>query len=163
MEPLHEYHELFGASVGAAAALAGLLFVAISISPEQTFGAGADAARRAQAEFAFTALANVFFVSLAALLPRSSLGAIAVCAILAMLQIFRVGISDLRSHGAEYNWSKFGFISLGIYALEFYLTVRLMHGADVNDGLVWVVFGLYGYALGAAWGLLGGRRTAKKS
>lgn len=163
MDALGEFHELFGASVGAAAALVGLLFVAVSISPERTFGEGADTARRSQAELAFTALGNVFFVSLAALLPRSSLAAIAVCAVLAMIQIVRTGLAARRAQGARYSWREFGFISLGIYVLELWIALRLMRGADAHDGLVWVVFGLYGYALGASWGLLGAVKPGKKT
>ena len=42
---LKELHELFAASVGAAAALIGLLFVAVSVAPEQIFGRDARAER----------------------------------------------------------------------------------------------------------------------
>ena len=161
MEPLHEFHEFFAASVGAAAALVGLLFVAISISPERTFGESADPMRRSQAELAFTALGNVFFVSLVALLPRSALAAIAVCALLALIQIVRAGVASRRSRGANYNWREFGFISCGIYVLEFWIALRLMNGTEVKDGLAWVVLGLYGYALGGSWMLLGAVKPGK--
>jgi hypothetical protein len=157
-----DLHEFFVASVGAAAALIGLLFVAISIAPERTFGDGADSVRRANAERAFTALGNVFFVSLAAILPRSSIAAIAVIAFIAIVQIANVGLRSWRTRGPTYNWHEFGLISLCIYAFELDLALRLMAGGDIHDGLVWVMFGLYAYALGTAWGLMGAKDAAKK-
>jgi hypothetical protein len=154
---LTDLHDFFGASVGAAAALVGLLFVAISLAPERIFGANADPKRRANAERAFTALSNVFFVSLAALLPRSSLGAIAVIALLAIVQTGQVAVAGWRARTEHYSWHEFGLISLCIYGFELVFALRLMAGADIRDGLVWVMFVLYAYALGTAWSLLGAR------
>jgi hypothetical protein len=50
--------------------LIGLLFVAVWLRPETVFGDGAPPAGRAQADSAFTCLADSFFVSLVALVPR---------------------------------------------------------------------------------------------
>jgi hypothetical protein len=160
--PLAEFHDFFAASVGAAAALVGLLFVAISLAPERTFGANADSLRRANAERAFTALGNVFFVSLAALLPRSSIGAIAVIALLAIVQRAQVAVSGWRKRSGSYNWREAGLISLGIYGFELVLAIRILIGGDVHDGIVWVMFGLYAYALGASWGLMGANDAGEK-
>jgi hypothetical protein len=154
--PLAEFHDFFIASVGAAAALIGLLFVAVSIAPEKTFGESADRERRANAERAFTALVNVFFVSLAALLPRSSLGAIAVIAGLALIQTARLALMAWLARGERIPWTELGLLSVAIYAFELSLVVRMIEGLK-TDGLIWVVFGLYSYALSTSWGLLGSR------
>jgi hypothetical protein len=154
--PLAEYHDFYVASVGAAAALIGLLFVAVSIAPEKTFGESADRKRRGDAERAFTALVNIFFVSLAALLPHSSLGAIAVMAALGLLQAARLAFDAFRTRGERIPWTELGLLSVGIYALELWLAIRMLRGSD-TEGLVWVVFGLYSYALSTSWGLLGSR------
>jgi hypothetical protein len=161
--PLAEFHDFFGASVGAAAALIGLLFVAISMAPERTFGVHADTLRRAHAERAFTALGNVFFVSLAALLPRSSIGAITVISLLAILQIVQVAVSGWRKRAGAYNWREAGLISLCIYGLELILAVRILKGSNNHDGIVWVMFGLYAYALGTSWGLIGAKDAGEKA
>jgi hypothetical protein len=160
--PLAELHDFFGASVGASAALVGLLFVAISLAPERIFGANADTLRRAHAERAFTALGNVFFVSLAALLPRSSIGAIAVIAFLGIVQIVQVAVSGWRRHSGSYSWREAGLISFSIYGLELVLAVRMLTGGNVRDGIVWVMFGLYAYALGTSWSLMGAKTASEK-
>src|SRR5258708_6825442 len=59
------FTNFFLASAGAGAALVGLLFVAVSVAPEQPFAPGSAPERRGVATAAFIALANAFFVSLA--------------------------------------------------------------------------------------------------
>jgi hypothetical protein len=68
------FHDYFIASAGAAAALVGLLFVAVSIAPERTVTRSAPVERRTVALSAYTALLNAFFLSLVALLPQTNLG-----------------------------------------------------------------------------------------
>src|ERR1041385_4376112 len=82
-----EFQTFFLASVGASAALIGLLFVSVSIAPERVFGQESDAVRQAQALSAFTALANVFFISLMSLIPEVTFGlVVAIVSIPAALQ-----------------------------------------------------------------------------
>src|ERR1051325_11978172 len=69
-----EFQTFFLASVGASAALIGLLFVSVSVAPERVFGGQSDVARQAQALSAFTALSNIFFVSLMSLIPQGIFG-----------------------------------------------------------------------------------------
>jgi hypothetical protein len=153
-----ELHDFFVASVGAAAALIGLLFVAISIAPERIFGEAAESARRANAERAFTALGNVFFVSLGALLPHIGPTVIIVFAVLAIGSIVRMAASILRSGG---SWQHVGIISFGVYLLELSIALRVAAHAVLADKLTFVVLGLYVYALGIAWGLLGAKESTK--
>src|SRR5207249_1976539 len=82
-----EFQTFFLASSGASAALIGLLFVAVSIAPERVFGTQAEAVHQAQALSAFTALANVFFISMASLVPGIAIGiVVTIVAIPASLQ-----------------------------------------------------------------------------
>jgi hypothetical protein len=154
---LKELHDFFVASVGAAAALVGLLFVAVSIAPEKIFGTTAAAVRRADAERAFTALSNVFFVSLAALTPHGPLSAIAVIAALAMAQIVLTALRLRRRFPGHFTWRNVGLISFAIYAFEFVSALRGVADESRADAIVYIVFGLYAYALGTAWGLLGAK------
>lgn len=154
MSELHDLHDLFAASIGSAAALIGLLFVSISVAPDRIFGPEAQAERRSDAERAFTALGNVFFVSLVALLPHSARGAIVVIAVLAMAQTARVGIGAFR---LDHNWRRLGLISFGCYTFELIAAFRLSSNDASADALVYIILGLYSYALGVSWGLLGSK------
>src|SRR5262249_59061145 len=58
-----DFNAYFSASATAAAALVGLLFVAISLAPESTVARSAPLRRRAIAVSAFTGLLNAFFIS----------------------------------------------------------------------------------------------------
>jgi hypothetical protein len=72
-------HRVLTAAAAAAAALNGPLFVAVWLRPETVFGDGAPPAGRAQADSAFTCLADSFFVSPGgARPPGPSRGAIAI-------------------------------------------------------------------------------------
>jgi hypothetical protein len=57
-----EFLNFFTASTGAGAALVGLLFVAVSLAPEQIVTLQAPVERQAVAGSAFTALINAFFI-----------------------------------------------------------------------------------------------------
>jgi hypothetical protein len=155
--------DFFGASVGAAAALIGLLFVAITLAPEKVFGTGADAEKRGQATGAFIALGNVFFVSLAALVPDRSGGIIIVIALASIWQIVREGVVLSRTFTALRGLHRFGLISLAIYVLELAIAVRFTLKAGPPNGLVYTVLGLYGYALGTSWTLMGARTDGSRS
>src|SRR5215467_5850279 len=62
-------NNFFLASAGIGATLVGLIFVAVSIAPEQIVQANAPIERRAMAASSFTALLNAFFISFGALIP----------------------------------------------------------------------------------------------
>ena len=68
-----EFANFFIAGASAGAALVGLLFVAVSIAPERMVTRRAPIERQAVAGSAFTALINAFLLSLAALIPASTL------------------------------------------------------------------------------------------
>jgi hypothetical protein len=150
------------ASVGAAAALMGLLFVAVTFVADKISGAGADMNKRGEAIGAFFALANVFFVSLAALLPRHAEQVIMVFAVLSIYNVARESEAMRRRFPDLRGRRRFGLISLAIYLIEFVITVRLSLKIASPDklGLVYTVLGLYSYALSTSWRLLGFRDAA---
>src|SRR5215469_8536522 len=73
-----EFANFFIASASAGAALVGLLFVAVSIAPDQMVTRRAPMERQAVAGSAFTALINAFFISLVALIPHFNIGSVVV-------------------------------------------------------------------------------------
>jgi hypothetical protein len=157
-----ELRDFFTANISAAASLLGLLFVAVSISPARVFGADADGERKIQAERAFTALCNVLFVSLAGALPGSITHTIEIIALLSIVQTIRVGILTYRQHPGLQVWRHLGILSLCGYAFELVTAVRVAARSDAGGSLVFVVFVLYAYALGASWQVLGGRAKPQK-
>jgi hypothetical protein len=154
-----ELHDLFAASVGSSAALIGLLFVAISLAPEKVFGSTGDPGRRADAVGAFTALANVFFVSLAGLMPHHAATAIFVIALAAVARTLSADVTMLRLYAGRRNWRELGLISIALYLTEAFIALRIGQRAAAADDLVLVVLAFYSYALGVSWKLLdaGGR------
>jgi len=156
------YHDFFLASVGASAALIGLLFVAISVAPEHVFGSTAQGKRLGFAVSAFIALCNIFFISLAALLPFLNIGIAIVVAGGTGLVNTLLLIPDLwqrRTGQGVRSW----FLVLGslaIYVLEVGCgSVLLGNPAQTSalENVTVVLLVAYAVALARAWELLGGR------
>src|SRR6266566_3450060 len=68
------FHDFFSGCATIAGALIGLLFVAISVSPEKLTGDTARTDHQVRAGAAFSALINTLVIALVALLPGASLG-----------------------------------------------------------------------------------------
>ena len=164
------FQSFFVASAGAGAALIGLLFVAVSISPDRIFQTGRPE-ETAVATSAFTALVNAFFISLGALIPGVPIGwVVVVLAVLGVSNSLNLGSRLLRGRGAR-SWATLlrravlVLISLFIYGDEVYVALPLISGPNPapNDaGAVSVIAVLmlcvYGLGLTRAWELLGAPR-----
>src|SRR5579863_9700569 len=88
----------FAATSGAGAALIGLLFVSVSISPERIFARNAEPELTAVAGSAFTALVNAFFISSVALLPNINIGFVTiVLAAFGLINSLTVGVQLARA------------------------------------------------------------------
>ena len=157
-------------SVGASATLIGLLFIAVSIEPRRVFGREAPAERQATAAGAFTALANVFFVSLGALIPTSNLGHfILVASTIALLNTLSVGqglLRQLRHRQIEARRAAnavmlvlSGFV---IYGFEWwyglYLGREPQYATYYLTTLTSLLVGVFAFGLVRAWELRGARR-----
>ncbi len=152
------------ASTQASAALIGLLFVAISLAPDRVFGRQAEAHRQAQALSAFTALANIFFISFATLIPNTPIGpivtAIALVAVIQTLGLLAL-VRSWRTQGVLRRSVLLFFGSAAIYGGELALGIQLWLSpadADALSGLLQVLLGAYAVGLGRAWELLGAPR-----
>jgi hypothetical protein len=160
-----EFGTFFVTSATAAAALIGLLFVAVSIAPEQTVMAGAPVQRQAVAASAFTALVNAFFVSLGAEIPHTNLGYF-VCAmgVLGLVNTLHVLRSLLA---ARLRWRgllpglALVVVSISLYGPEAWQGVLLVRFPDHTGPLYTVdglLMGIFGIALIRSWQLLGVHR-----
>jgi len=163
-----EFANFFIASASAGAALVGLLFVAVSLAPEQMVTHRAPLERQAVTGSAFTALTNAFFISLFALIPHFNIGAgivpfSSLCLVTSLIQAWHL----LRLRKGWQSLLRRAFLvvlSVGLYGLEllngFQLLTAPSQAAQAASvfGLLWCVIGAFGIGLTRAWELLGAQR-----
>lgn len=160
-----EFLNFFIASTGAGAALVGLLFVAVSLAPEQIVARRAPVERRAVSGSAFTALINAFFISLVALIPHFNFGTLVVpFSSLSLLTSLIQAWSLLR---LRKGWQSFlrravlVCLSLGLYGLELWNGVGLITDPTQVGfvyNLLFVLLSVFFLGLVRAWELLGAQR-----
>lgn len=158
-----EFLTFFAASLTADGALIGLLFVAIAIEPERTFGDAAHQERELAANGAFSALVNAFLISMIALIPRINVGwAVIIIAGLSLPSVIIHAIDKLRRGQQAFNRSMLYTASaLLLYGLEIFFGIQLLqqpHNTDSLYSLIIVLVAEYGVALARAWTLLGAER-----
>lgn len=159
------FQPFFIASTSASAALIGLLFVSVSIAPERVFGSKAESVRQAQALSAFTALANVFFISFGALIPGTGTGIIVtIVSIPAILQTLGLLLllRQWRAEGAMWRGLFLFLASAAVYSYELAIGIQLWttpNNSGALTGLLELLLGGYAIGLGRAWELLGAPRT----
>ncbi len=155
------YANYFLASTGASAALIGLLFVAISLAPEATFGLHANVERRVLAGSAFTALLNIFFISLVALVPQTNLGYVgSIMAAIGFIHTLTMGRHFWKARNEGPRTRKLMLLvgSLVLYGWEGWFGLSLLrhaHNPDAISGLSYLLLGAYSIGVGRAWELLG--------
>jgi hypothetical protein len=157
------YVAYFAATATAAAALIGLLFVAVTLHPDAIFGEAASSEGRLIASSAFTALVNAFFVSLLALIPNVNLGIGA-----GIVALFSIS-STISAHRSV-NWDEPGWQLLGLALLSYlsqigigiWLTVD-KHADGAVNAIAYVMIGSFSVGLGRAWVLVEGSRFGKSS
>ena len=160
-----EFANFFIASTSAGAALVGLLFVAVSIAPEQMVTRRAPVERQAVAGSAFTALINAFFISLVALIPHLNIGSVIVpficlCLVTTLIQAWQ--LMRLRKGWRSFLRRAFLVVlSLVLYGLELLNALHLsFNPSQVGDlyGLILLLVGVFALGLIRAWELLGVHR-----
>lgn len=160
------YGELFAAVAAAAAALTGLLFVAMSVAPRRVPASGPVVIRQVRAAAALLSFVNALAVSLFGLVPDSNIGYPAVVmGLIGILFTAAAMRSVVSSKATRYQKLR----QAGLFALLFLIFgTELVSGSAViadprSDGQVQVI----GYALvtslivgiARAWELVGDRDT----
>ena len=152
------YDAHLGAVATAAAALIGLLFVAVSVRDDTIFGPSAIPGGEALAITAFTGLVNSFVVSLLGLIPKVNIGEPAV--IMAVIGIVATVSLQRRLHtGSNFVMA----VTLLAYAAQFVYGVLLLvnpHDSDDVINLSFIVFTTLIVSLQRAWSLLKGKHLA---
>ena len=141
-----DFITFFSVSAGASATLIGLLFIAISIEPARVFGSGARAEAQAKAASAFTALANVFFVSLVALIPHTGVGIpVLVMSTVALLNMVQMGRDLWRSEGGRAGREWVLVLSgFGVFGFELLLGWDLFRNPASEGNLDTLAFLMWG-------------------
>ena len=159
-----DFQPFFVASVGASAALIGLLFVSVSVAPERVFGNQAEGHKQAQALSAFTALVNIFFISIDALVPGVAIGIVVVIVTLPAVTQTLALLLFLPQWRAARMVPRGLFLflaSAAVYGYELYAGADLWRHPTSKGALIAIVYvmvGAYAIGLGRAWELLGAPR-----
>jgi hypothetical protein len=155
----------FIASAGAGAALLGLLFVSLSISPEEKITLNASVEKRVSAYGALGSLINAFFISLAALIPGNFGTAVLVFGALSFIIAIQSSIQLLRPHEGASSMARriiTTVLNLGVYVAQCYYAVQLIlnpHNSAPVYSLTTLLLVVYVLGVFRAWELLGGTRT----
>jgi hypothetical protein len=154
----------FLASAGIGATLVGLIFVAVSISPEHNVQANAPIERQAMAASSFTALLNAFFISFGALIPGSIAPITLIMSTIGLINSLLLAWNLLKERERWQNVVRRIFlilVSIIIYGYEFYYAILIILQPDSVGNiytLAALLLGVYGIGLTRAWQLLGARR-----
>jgi hypothetical protein len=157
------FHDFFGGCASVAGALIGLLFVALSVSPEKLTGDDARAEHQVRAAAAFSALVNTLVIALVALLPGASLGeASTILAAAGLATTSGLAIVLFREHQQKIRPGDLRMLAilLALYGLQLANGVQLdgsphsVSGISRQGGLA-ILFFLFGIA--RSWQLVGAR------
>jgi len=150
------YDAFFTAVATGAAALIGLLFVAVSVRDETIFGPKAVAGGEALAITAFSGLVNALLIALLALIPQDNIGYGAI--ILAVTSI----VGSVRLHN-RLNRARstilLGF-AVAAYLVQLGYGISLLinpHNSNSVNNISYVLFATMVYSLQRAWSLLQGK------
>ena len=168
--PLDPFKDFLIACVGASASFIGLLFVALSlVLARQGTDVELEFTDRRLAESAFTALVNVFFVSLVALIPgNDGIGwAALVVAVIGLRSSWRLFMRlkevikkdpNPLDRRRESYWIA---VSLVVYVIQGLYAVRIimnpMNVSNLND-MMSILLVLFGAGLLRSWELTGIRQ-----
>jgi hypothetical protein len=153
------YTQFFSGTATVAGALVGLLFVALSISPERLRGTTASVEHQAIAATAFTALVDALFVSLIGLEPGGGLryGAIALGG-LGLTSSCGLAVRLWRARGAETlsrRWPYLLSFIIAVYAAQVISGLTVGSASGEADLTVTFVYIMFGTAISRSWELLG--------
>ncbi len=162
------FNEFFAACAAVSGALIGLLFVAISVSPEKLSSQGENVEHQIKAAAAFSALINTLIVSLFALIPGQGFGEAArILAVVGLASTVGLIIFFLRNRRLD-EPIRPGQILLIVGSLVLY-TFQLINGAELwrsphhasyvtTQAEILIVF--FVIAIARAWDLVGAHNTS---
>ena len=159
------FQDFFLAVAGASATLIGLLFVAVSVAPEQVVGPKARALHQIRATMALGAFASALVLALIAVLPDAHVGWPATV-IGAGGLTFSIGAVQERRHAPHDPDRRRALVLVVVYALIMLLLCWSGIRSIVNPGdrgpisdIGIAVIALVALGIDRSWELVGGRTT----
>lgn len=157
------YLEFMITSAGAAGAMIGLLFVAISLRSDLVFGVNAPRKVKTLASSSFTGLVNAFSLAMLAIVPGTNIGVGMI--ILAVFCLYTTWNLHAKSRGTDVQLRVLILTTLD-YVAELAggitLTVH-QHEVWIVNGLCYVIFASFIIALNRAWALIKSEITVPAS
>ncbi len=160
-----DYSSYFATMAAVSATLFGLIFLAVSITPESLTAGAAPLERQLKSTAAYLALANPLIISLFALLPHQDIGpAVVAVAGTGLLDMLGMAVRLFRNPAerpATLRSSLFILAGLILYGLPAQAGVRLLQ-APSDAGAVYILAVLMIFVIvsgvARAWELVGGHR-----
>jgi hypothetical protein len=153
------YTDFFSGTATVAGALVGLLFVALSVSPERLRDETASVEHQAVAATAFTSLVDALFISLIGLQPGGGLGYGAVIfGAIGLSSSFGLAIRLWRARGAQSlsrRWPYLLGIITAVYAAQLFSGLIGPSGSGQEDLSATFVYIMFGTGISRSWELLG--------
>ena len=153
------YAQFFSGTATVAGALVGLLFVALSVTPERLRRSAGSVEHQAIAATAFTALVDALFVSLVGLQPGGGLrfGAIALGGV-GLTSSCGLAVRLWRARGTETlsrRWPYLLGLIIGVYTVQVISGILVSSPSAQADQTVTFVYVLFAIGISRSWELLG--------
>jgi hypothetical protein len=159
------FQNFFLAIAGASAALIGLLFVAVSVAPEQVLGPKARTLHQIRATMALTAFGSTLVMSLLALLPNAHMGLPATIIGTGGILFVAMSLHDLRTAARDPSRRRalillttYLLVNLSLTASGIRLLVQPQDLQPVSD-TAYAAIALIALGIDRSWELVGGRST----
>ncbi|MGI8667188.1 MAG: hypothetical protein ACR2N4_14370 [Jatrophihabitans sp.] len=161
-----DFEAFFAAMAGAAAALVGLLFVAISVTPHRLVQAETRVESQTLAGSALVAFSNALVTSTIALIPGVNIGwaalPLGVGGVAFTAAQARALITDRAREGAGFGWIFLVLAMLVVFGWEVVAGIRLLlhqHSVGAVTTLAALLVASLTLGIGRAWRLVGMRDT----
>jgi hypothetical protein len=161
--PPATFDAFFTGCATVAGALIGLLFVALSVSPQKLTGDDASAEHQVRAAAAFSALVNTLVVSLVALLPGASLGPVSlILAAAGLATTVGLIIVLFREHRDRIGRADVRLLAILVllYVLQLVNGAQMggsPHGTTGFSRLGGLAIGFFMFGIARSWQLVGAR------
>lgn len=157
-----DFQNFFLAIAGASAALIGLLFVAVSVAPEQIVGPKARALHQVRATMALSAFASTLVLSLIALMPHAHIGWPATIIGGAGAASFITSLRRLRSAGSVAQRHALVLLLIFLVVMIFLMSsgIQLLVDPRLTDAVPEAgiaAIALIALGIDRSWELVGGR------